>query len=66
LMDFHHNTSLRYILEDDCISSTSIVQICFCLSKGARLWLVAKLYIRSFRIAHSTFTSALHFFLSLI
>jgi hypothetical protein len=34
LMDFHHDTSLRSILEDDSISSASIARICFSLGKG--------------------------------
>jgi hypothetical protein len=40
LMDFHHDTSLRSILEDDSISLTSRAHICFCLGKGTMLWLV--------------------------
>ncbi len=42
LMDVHHNTSFRSILEDDSISSTSRARICFCLGKKARLWLIVK------------------------
>jgi hypothetical protein len=37
LMDFHHDTSFRSILEDDSISSTSKVYIHSCSNKGARL-----------------------------
>jgi hypothetical protein len=51
LMDSHHDTSVRSILEDDSISSTSKAHICSCLGKGAGLWLIAKP-----SIAHSTFT----------
>ncbi len=36
LMDFHHNTSFRSILEDDSISLASKAHICSCLGKGAR------------------------------
>jgi len=56
LMDSHHDTSVRSILEDDSISSTSKARICSCLGKGAGLWLIAMLSIYSFCIAHSTFT----------
>ncbi len=48
LMDIHHNTSFRYILEDDFISSASKVRIYSCLGKGTRLWLIAKPSIHSF------------------
>jgi hypothetical protein len=65
-MDIHHDTSLRSILKDGSISLTSKARICFSLSKGARLQLVAKPFIRSFHIAHSTFTSTLHFCLGLL
>jgi hypothetical protein len=34
LINIHHNTSLKSILEDDSISSISRFHICFCLSKG--------------------------------
>jgi hypothetical protein len=37
LMDNYHNTSLRFILEDDFISLASRTHICFCLSKGGRV-----------------------------
>jgi hypothetical protein len=65
-MDFHHNTSLKSILEDDSISLTSKVCIHSCLGKGVGLWLIIKPSIHSFRIAHSIFTSTLHFHLGLI
>ncbi len=66
LMDIHHNTSLRSILENDSIFSTSIAHICSCSGKGARLWLVTKPSIYSFCIAHSTFTAMFCFCLGLI
>jgi hypothetical protein len=66
LMDVHHDTSLRSILEDDSISSASRAHIHYCSNKRARLWLVVKPSICLFRIAHSTFTSMLHFRLGLI
>jgi hypothetical protein len=66
LMDIHHNSSLRSILEDDSISSTSKTYIRSCLGKGVGLWLVAKLSICLFCIAHSIFTSTLCFHLNLI
>ncbi len=65
-MDIHHNTSFRFILEDDFISSASKARICSCSGKGVGLWLVARSFIRSFHITHSTFTLALHFHLALI
>jgi hypothetical protein len=65
-MDFHHNTSLRFILEDDSISLTFRARICSCLGKGAGRWLVAKPFILLFRIAHFIFTSLLRFCLGLI
>jgi hypothetical protein len=34
LMDFHHNTSLGSILEDDSISSTSTIHIFFVRIRG--------------------------------
>jgi hypothetical protein len=61
-MDVHHDTSLRFILEDDSInSSTFKTRIHFCLGKGVGLWLIAKPYTRSFHIAHFTLTSTLCF-----
>jgi hypothetical protein len=65
-MDIYHNTSLNDILEDDSISSASKTRICFCSSKGARLWLVNKSSIHSFHIIHFTFTSTLCFHFNLI
>jgi hypothetical protein len=65
-MDIHHDTSFRSILEDDSISLALRAHIYFCLSKGARLWLVVRPSIHSFCIAHSTFTLMLHFCLDLI
>jgi hypothetical protein len=65
LMDIHHDTSLMSILEDDFISSSFRIRIRSCLGKGARLWLIAKPYICSLHIAHSTFTSTSHFHLGL-
>jgi hypothetical protein len=34
LMDIHHDTSLKSILGDDSIFSTSKAHICSCSSKG--------------------------------
>jgi len=66
LIDFHHNTSLRFILEDDSISSTSKTCIRSCSSKGAGLWLVIMPCICSFYIAHFTFILMLCFHIGLI
>jgi len=66
LIDTYHDTSLRSILEDDFIPSTSKACIHSCSGKGAGLWLVTKPFICSFRITHSTFTSTLCFRLGLI
>jgi hypothetical protein len=66
LMDIHHNTSLKFILENGSISLASKARICSYSSKRARLWLVVKSSISLFRIAHFTFTSALRFHLNLI
>ncbi len=66
LMYIHHGTSIRFILEDDSISLASRIRIRSCSGKGARLWLIIRPFIYSFRIAHSTFTSTLHFHLGLI
>jgi hypothetical protein len=60
-MDFHHNTSLRSILEDDSISLASRAHIRSCLGKGTRLWLVVKPFIYSFHIAHFTFALTLYY-----
>jgi hypothetical protein len=65
-MDIHHDRSLKFILEDGSISSASRAHICSCLGKDVGLWLVAKPSIHLFHITHSTFTSTLHFCLSLI
>jgi hypothetical protein len=46
-MDIRHNTSLRSILEDDFISSTSKVWICSYSSKGQGYgWLLSHLFVR--------------------
>jgi hypothetical protein len=66
LMDIHHDTSLRCILENDYISLTSKVHICSCSNKKVGLWLVVKSFIGLFCIAHFIFTLALCFHLSLI
>jgi hypothetical protein len=66
LMDIHHDTSLRFILEDGLISLASTSHICFCSNKRARLSLVVKPSIRSFHITHSIFISTLCFCLGLI
>jgi len=41
-MDIHHNTSIKYILEDDSIFSTSRAYIRSCLGYG---WLLGHLSI---------------------
>jgi len=66
LMDIHHDTSLKFILEDNSISLAYKAHIHSYLGKGARLWLVVKPFICSFHIAHFIFTLALHFHLGLI
>jgi hypothetical protein len=65
-MDIHHDTSFRDILEDDSISFASRTCICSCSGKGVGIWLVVRPSIHSFRIAHSTFISTMHFCLNLI
>jgi hypothetical protein len=50
LMDIHHDTSFKSILEENSISWTFKACIHSCSSKGARLWLVAKPFIHSFCI----------------
>jgi hypothetical protein len=65
-MLFHHNTSFRFIFEDDSISLTFRAHIRFCSGKGAGLWLVVRPSICLFCIAHPNFTSMLHFCLGLI
>ncbi len=66
LMDTHHDTSFRSILEDDFISSTVRARIHFCSSKGVELWLVVKPFILSFWIPYFTFILTLRFQLNLI
>jgi hypothetical protein len=66
LMDIHHNTSLRSILEDDSISLASRACIRFCSSKGVGLYLIVRPSINSLCITHYIFTLALCFHLSLI
>ncbi len=66
LMDIHHDTSLRPILEDDSISLTSRTRIRFCSSKWVGLWLIVRPLIHSFHIAHFIFTSTLRFCFNLI
>jgi hypothetical protein len=65
-MYIHHNTSVRDILEDDSISSASKARIYFCLGKGVWIWLVGRPSIHLFCIAHFTFTSTMHFHVSLV
>jgi hypothetical protein len=65
-MNIHHNTSLRSILENDSIFSTSKAHIRSCSDKGAKLWLVIKPSIHSFHITHFIFTLVLHFHLYVI
>jgi hypothetical protein len=66
LMYIHHDTSLKSILKNDSISLAYKVRIRSCLGKRARLWLIIRPSIRSFRITHSIFTSTLRFRFSLI
>jgi hypothetical protein len=66
LMDIHHDTSFKTILEDDSISLASKACISFCSSKGVGLWLIVTSFIRLFYITHSTFTLMLRFCLNLI
>jgi hypothetical protein len=66
LMDIHHDTSFRSILEDDSIFLAFRAHIYSCSSKGARLWLVVRPSIYSFCIAHFIFISMLHFRVNLI
>ncbi len=61
LMDIHHDTFFKSILKHDSISSTSRIRIHSCSGKETGLWLIYRPSICSFHIAHSTFTSALHF-----
>ncbi len=66
LMDIHHDTYLKFILEDDSISLEFKANIHSCLGKGVGLWLVVRLFTCSFYITHFIFTSMLHFRFSLI
>jgi hypothetical protein len=66
LMDIHHNTSFRSILENDSISSAFKTHIRFCLGKGTGLWLIVKSSIRSFCLTHFIFTLTLCFHFNLI
>jgi len=61
LMNIHHDTSFRFILEEDFIFLTFKICNRSCLNKGARLWLIARSYICSFCITHFIFTSTLCF-----
>jgi hypothetical protein len=36
LMDFHHDTSFKFILENDSISSTSRVHVLFLFEQGGK------------------------------
>ncbi len=66
LMDIHHDTSLKFILEDDSISSAFRTRIRSCSSKGARLWLIVKPSIYLLYITHFIFILTLCFHLNLI
>ncbi len=66
LMDIHHHTSFKFILEDDSIFLTLRTCTHSCLGKGARLWLIVRRYIFSFYITHFTFTLTLCFRFDLI
>jgi len=55
LMDIHHDTSLRFIFEDDSIFLASRTHIRFCLGKGAGLWLVVRPFIVRFA-SHTLFS----------
>ncbi len=66
LMDTHHDTSFRSILEDDFISLTSEAHIRSCLGKGAKLWLVVKPSIHFFCTTHFIFILVLCFQFGLI
>jgi hypothetical protein len=57
---------IRFILDDESISSTSRAHIHSCSSKRARLWLIVKLSNCLFLIAHFIFTLVLHFCFGLI
>jgi hypothetical protein len=66
IMDLHHDTSLRSILEDDFISLTSRTCICYCSGKRVGLWLVVRSFICLFHITCFIFTSTLRFCFCLI
>jgi hypothetical protein len=66
LMDIHHDTSFKFILEDDFISLAFRAYIHSCSSKRVKLRLVVKPSISSFCITHSIFTSTLRFHFGLI
>jgi hypothetical protein len=51
-MNIHHSTFLKYILKKDFIFLTSKTYICSCSSKGTRLWLIGRSFVRSFCITH--------------
>jgi len=65
-MDFHHNTSFRFILEDDSISSTSKARIRFCLGNEGKAMVGCYAIYLFVYITHFTFTSALYFHFGLI
>jgi hypothetical protein len=66
LMDIHHDTFFRFILEDDYISSMFRARIHYCSDEGVGLWLIVNPSIHSFHITNFTFTSTLHFHFGLI
>jgi hypothetical protein len=66
LMNIYHDTSFRYILENDFISLESKAYIHSCLGKRVELWLIVRPFICSFRITHFNFTSSLRFRFCLI
>ncbi len=61
LIDIHHDTYCRSILEGDSIPLMSKTCIRSCSGKGAGLWLVVRPSVCSFCITRFTFTSALCF-----
>jgi hypothetical protein len=65
-MDIHHDTSLRSILEDDFISSTSRARIHSCLGKRPGLWLVVMPFICLFRITYFIFILVFRFHFGLV
>jgi hypothetical protein len=62
LMDTHHDTSFRSILEDDFISLTSRAHIC----SYSKIWLVVRPSMRFFCIPHFIFILVLCFQFGLI